>query len=519
VEQDDGQRRERGEQENRLPSHSPAPPRPHSRTPALPHSPAPAAGAAVIRTREQHNVSRGNIDPDALKVLYHLSRQGYTAYLVGGGVRDLLLGRKPKDFDVGTDAHPQTIRRLFRNCFLIGRRFRLAHIKFGTKVIETSTFRRQPEAAAEGEQASLLNHRDNTFGSPEEDARRRDFTINGLFYDIRTFSVIDHVGGLEDLERRVVRSIGDPSIRFREDPVRMIRAVRFAARLGFQIEPGTWAAIGRHHGEILKAAPPRLLEEITRLFAYGAGEAAVRLLWRSGLLGDLFSEIDAHIGATGGERSGYWTYLSGLDRVGGERRDAPPAALIFSVLVFPLIRDQAQRAAAAGQSFNALEATLAWLRPTALRYRMPKRVFSEVLHIVESQRRFEVPQRRFHQSRLAAQEWFPAALALRRIHLAATGGDTAGLDEWERLGATHPARDRHPPAGQGAGEPPGGRRRRRPRRRGGRRRRESAAARGDRNQERNAAPDNEGGMASRWWRRLTGAERGGLRRGLSTINH
>ena len=188
----------------------------------------------TIRERSEHCISRSNIDEDALKVLYRLSTAGYTSYLVGGSVRDLLLGRHPKDFDVGTNARPNEIRKIFRNCFLIGRRFRLAHIIFGKKVIETSTFRRQPEEteATNG----LYQAEDNTFGTPEEDAKRRDFTVNGLFYDIKTFSVIDYVGGLKDLEKRDLRCIGDPNIRFREDPVRMMRAVKFAARLDFTID-------------------------------------------------------------------------------------------------------------------------------------------------------------------------------------------------------------------------------------------------------------------------------------------
>src|SRR5882762_4244250 len=204
-----------------------------------------------IVPREEHSVSRRDIDPDALKVLYRLRQYEHVAYLVGGSVRDLLLGRRPKDFDIGTSAHPYQVKKLFRNCWIIGRRFRLAHVKFGTKVIEVATFRRQVAAgeevgpdgvpapihqpsAEEGGAAPAPNdrpliHHDNTFGTPEEDAFRRDFTINALFYDIATFSVIDYVGGLDDLRAGVVRSIGDPVVRVLEDPVRMLRAVALAA--------------------------------------------------------------------------------------------------------------------------------------------------------------------------------------------------------------------------------------------------------------------------------------------------
>src|SRR6476646_6245338 len=199
-----------------------------------------AERAPRIRPRSQHPISRKQIDPDALKVLYRLSAAGYKAYLVGGSVRDLLLGRTPKDFDIGTDAHPQAVRRLFRNCRMIGRRFRLAHILFANgKVVEVATFRRPPAPAAEGKGPELLPTEDNTFGTPREDAYRRDFTINGLFYDIATYAVIDHVGGLDDLAAGLIRTIGDPDIRFQEDPVRLLRAIKFAARLSFGFEPAT----------------------------------------------------------------------------------------------------------------------------------------------------------------------------------------------------------------------------------------------------------------------------------------
>src|SRR5258706_7586628 len=201
-----------------------------------------------IVPREDPPISRRDIDPDALKVLYRLRQGEYTAYLVGGSVRDLLLGRHPKDFDIGTSAHPYQVKKLFRNCWIIGRRFRLAHVRFGPKVIEVATFRRQvapgEEVAQDGvpvpdpntPEGQLLIHHDNTFGTPEEDAFRRDFTINALVYDIATFSIVDYVGGLDDLTARVVRSIGDPETRIKEDPVRMLRAVALASRLDFTID-------------------------------------------------------------------------------------------------------------------------------------------------------------------------------------------------------------------------------------------------------------------------------------------
>src|SRR5918995_1735214 len=248
----------------------------------------------TVVARSEHTISRRDIDPDALKVLYRLHEHNHVAYLVGGSVRDLLLGRRPKDFDIGTSAHPHHVKKLFRNCWIIGRRFRLAHVKFGAKTIEVATFRRQvdpaelptdpavdevvestpemplpPDASFEEQVRSegthlarmrardRLIHRDNTFGTPEEDAFRRDFTINALFYDIATFSIIDYVGGLQDLREGLIRSIGDPRQRFQEDPVRMFRAVAFAARLGFALDRPVVDGIREHRDLIANASPAR----------------------------------------------------------------------------------------------------------------------------------------------------------------------------------------------------------------------------------------------------------------------
>ena len=242
--------------------------------------------APRILARAEHVVSRRNIDEDALKVLYRLKNNGFVAYLVGGGVRDLLLERAPKDFDISTSAHPAQVKRLFRNCFIVGRRFRLAHVRFGKKVIEVSTFRR----AAEPEEGDTLIRRDNTFGSPEEDAFRRDFTVNALFYDIATFSVIDWVGGLTDLKERMIRSIGDPGLRFREDPVRMLRAVALAARLGFRIDRDAEEAIRAMRGEIVRSSPARVLEEIYKILRQGQARLTFVELHRHGLLAYLMPE-------------------------------------------------------------------------------------------------------------------------------------------------------------------------------------------------------------------------------------
>src|SRR5689334_3309953 len=285
----------------------------------------------TVVARSEHSISRREIDPDALKVLYRLHEHNYIAYLVGGSVRDLLLGRRPKDFDVGTSAHPHQVKKLFRNCWIIGRRFRLAHVKFGPKTIEVATFRRQVdpsdvppgvdeaiEAAADAavdtqpvhgdtrtDQAQTeathlartrahdrLIHRDNTFGTPEEDAFRRDFTINALFYDIATFSIIDYVNGLEDLQARVIRSIGDPGVRYFEYPVRMRRAVVIAARVDFEIDLPILEAIDVHRHEIGRSAPARLIEEYFKILRSGSAQESFRRLKRTKLLRAITPELD-----------------------------------------------------------------------------------------------------------------------------------------------------------------------------------------------------------------------------------
>jgi poly(A) polymerase len=301
----------------------------------------------VIIPRAEHPISRRDIDPDALKVLYRLQHFSYVSYLVGGSVRDLMLQRRPKDFDVGTDAHPYQIKKLFRNCWIIGRRFRLAHVRFGPKTIEVATFRRhvlpgtenepattEPPHEGDGEAdppADLLNRHDNTFGTAEEDAFRRDFTINALFYDIATFSVIDYVGGLEDLREGVIRSIGDPRQRFQEDPVRMLRAVAFAARLNFRLDPLVVDAIAEHGALIATASPARLIEEYYKVLRSGAAEKTFRLLAQHKLLEAVTPEL-----YRGVAKDAFWQALADLDRF-RQRFASAPEQLTNPVLLGTLL--------------------------------------------------------------------------------------------------------------------------------------------------------------------------------------
>jgi poly(A) polymerase len=246
----------------------------------------------LVLERPEHPISRRDIDHNVLKVLYRLINADHVAYLVGGGVRDLMLGRRPKDFDVATSAHPHEVRELFRNSRLIGRRFRLVHVFFGATNIEVATFRRRTED--DGDDDLLIQH-DNTFGTPEEDAFRRDFTVNGLFYDPSTFRVLDYVGGVRDLSERLIRTIGEPELRMREDPVRMIRAVRLAAKLNFEIEPASARAIERCASDLMKASAPRLVEEIYRTLLLANSARALLLLERLGLLDCVLPMLSRHL--------------------------------------------------------------------------------------------------------------------------------------------------------------------------------------------------------------------------------
>jgi len=342
--------------------------------------PAAADEAPVVVPREEHNVSRRDIDPNALKVLYRLNKAGYHAYLVGGGVRDLLLGLKPKDFDVATDALPDEVRSTFRNCRLIGRRFRLAHIVFGRDVVEVATFRAGHDSEAVNADDAHVHDdgrilRDNVFGTIEDDAFRRDFTINALYYDVSRFAVLDYTGALEDIRARRLRLIGDPAVRYREDPVRMLRAARFAAKLGFGTDPETEAPIGEL-GPLLADIPPaRLFEEVLKLFLSGHAVASLDELVRLDLLQYLFPRADRALkaGDEGFERL-LRAALANTDRRITEDKPVTPAFL-YAVFLWPHVLAEARPQIDAGESpvmafqQGATEALARQQRATAL----PKR--------------------------------------------------------------------------------------------------------------------------------------------------
>ena len=383
----------------------------------------------VVYTRPEHCISRKNIDPDALKVLYRLSSLGYTAYLVGGGVRDLIMGRTPKDFDVGTSASPNEVKRAFRNCFLIGRRFRLAHVRFGDKIIETATFRRNSQTVGEMiEHAAEGPVEDNAFGTPETDAYRRDFTVNGLFYDIKDFSVIDWVGGMKDIEKKIIRSIGAPEIRFQEDPVRMMRAIKFSSRLGFKIERKTWAAMKKYHSAILLAAPPRVCEEVYRLFPYGKSREAFRLMWECGMMKDLMPAVSEYIDRSGGEKSPMWKYLEVLDQyenMMAEKGFEVSNAIRTAVLVTGISREGAGDSKRDMGGRKAVQSLVASIKP-------PKAVYFAAALLIDSVRRLSQPPVK-GKSRFVHNKDFLDALDYCRIVMRAEGKPETALDQWSDL--------------------------------------------------------------------------------------
>lgn len=248
--------------------------------------------APRILSRSEHCISRQNISDPALKVLGRLHKAGFAAYLVGGGVRDLLLGLHPKDFDVATDATPEQLQELFRNCRLIGRRFRLAHIHFGHDIVEVATFRGhhadvEDESVASTRDGMIV--RDNVFGTLADDAWRRDFSVNALYYNIADFSVVDYTGGLEDLQKRRIRMLGDAHVRCQEDPVRILRAIRFAAKLQFELDPDLISAIAEQRDRLQAVSPARLYDEVLKLFLSGYASQVLPLLRRYNMLELLFA--------------------------------------------------------------------------------------------------------------------------------------------------------------------------------------------------------------------------------------
>jgi poly(A) polymerase len=353
--------------------------------------------APTIIPRSEHGISRSNVSENALKVLYRLKNSGYQAFLVGGSVRDLLLGLRPKDFDVATDAHPEDIRQLFRNSRLIGRRFRLAHVRFGRDIIEVATFRAGGDGSEgvdddreRSDSGRIL--RDNVYGGIEDDIWRRDFTINALYYNIEDYSVWDYTGGMEDLKSRTLRLIDDPWVRYREDPVRMLRAARFAAKLGFTIAPETLAPI-RDLGPLLADVPAaRLFDESLKLFQTGHALASFDKLLEYDLLSYLFPSAAALVQGEDGNavanfiRAG----LNDTDTRVAEDKSISPMFL-YAVFLWPGIRRLAEKLAQDQnvRDYEAMqEAMFRVVAEQTARTSLPKRFSVPMKEMLVVQRRF-----------------------------------------------------------------------------------------------------------------------------------
>ncbi len=401
------------------------------------------AGPRVV-PRSEHNISRANISPNALKVLYRLRQAGYQAHLVGGGVRDLLLGREPKDFDVATDAEPEEVRGVFRNCRLIGRRFRLAHVHFGPEIIEVATFRGLNPDVAEADRRveNGLIVRDNAYGTIEEDALRRDFTVNALYYDIADFSVLDYTNGLEDLRTGRLRLIGDdPQRRYREDPVRMLRAVRFACKLGFAIDAGCEQPL-RELGHLLQdIAAARLFDELLKLFQAGFGLDAFEKLRHYGLFGHLFPDTEDCLARE--EHDFPITFVSrGLANTDARIAQDQPVtpAFLFAVLLWEPVRQRYQEFLDRGR--EPIEAMILAGSEVATRQQsrvaIPKRFSLPMREIWEMQPRLEQRQgTRPH--RLLGHPRLRAAYDFLLLRAAAGEADPELADWWTRFqeGSTH----------------------------------------------------------------------------------
>ena len=385
----------------------------------------------LIIPRNQHSISRKMMSEEVLKVLYRLKSQGHVAYLCGGGVRDLLLDIRPKDFDVATDAHPGRLKKIFRNARLVGKRFRLAHMVFKNgKIVEVSTFRKKPDFL-EISNESLLIKRDNTFGTPAEDALRRDFTINALYYNIADFSVIDYVGGTKDLKEQVIRSVGDPFVRFQEDPVRICRGIRFSAHLRFQIEANTWQAMCEHGPKVATCAAPRIQEELLRLMRGKSVAQGFLLLYKARVLVSILPELD-YLEKKKDEIVLFWDLLGALDEL---RETIQPCedALLWSVIFLdPVLQNLGNlplNQNGVEKSHDYL--TIPWIRlniPNAVR----RQSFSMLMNmrtILSIKDEKELIGKR---GRILYRPDFTQTIKLLKIYARARGLDTSLVVLWER---------------------------------------------------------------------------------------
>ena len=417
---------------------------------AIPVPPDDPDPTLVTLAESQHPLRPEMILPEARRVLERLNAFGYTAYLCGGGVRDLWLGKTPKDFDVVTNARPEQVRRVFRNCRVIGRRFRLAHVIFGDTIIETATFRALqdtlPDDAETVPVPSRRNHdipdptfatrdgvivRDNQYGTPQQDARRRDFTVNGLFYDLRTRRILDYVGGIPDLQARILRVIGDPPVRYHEDPVRMVRAVRISAQLDFAIEPTAEAAIRACAPELANASHERMHEEMLKIFNCGHAADVFRRAWDLGLFQVIYPEFSDFLRAHSSACQNALRALAQFD-IWKQNGLRPAPALQYALLFGPCIETLAASRAGNLPLFEAtMQAVSAVIRSPGQLVLIPKSILFDVERIMGMQIQMakSTPASRYG-ARLRTRSDFPDALVYLKFATAAHPDRKPLLDSW-----------------------------------------------------------------------------------------
>lgn len=381
-----------------------------------------------------HGISPISIDSDALAILEKLQRHGFNAYLVGGSVRDLLTGTRPKDFDISTSALPEQIKEIFgRSCILIGRRFRLAHIRASHKIFEVSTFR-----AGNIDDDELIV-RDNEWGSPEQDAMRRDFSINGLFYDPSSNSVIDYVGGWEAIQERTLRSIGNPALRFRQDPVRMIRLLKFHARFGFSIASDCLAGLSECREEIVKSAPARVLEELMRMLESGFALPFFKQLIEHGFLSILIPSLESALKGPQGEK--IWKFLETVDEIHKRNPGVQlERSILFAGLLFPTVQEKlsAQQATSdkkinLGDVMHVSWETIKELILSSFSH-FPKRLASESAYIMTTQYRLTPPEPKKHTKiHFLSEGSFPLALKFLKIRALQDSALQDSYFHWEKL--------------------------------------------------------------------------------------
>lgn len=404
--------------------------------------------------RSEHPIDRQAIDQHALSTVLTLQQAGHTAYLVGGSVRDLFLGLRPKDFDISTSAKPEEIKKLFgRQCLLIGRRFRLAHIRFGNKIFEVSTFR-----AGDTASSSLIVH-DNRWGSEEEDVLRRDFTMNALFYDPSCEMIIDHVGGVEDLQNGLLRTIGTPEARFRQDPVRMIRLLKFQARFGFRSDEKALAALRRCRHEILKSAQARMLEEIFKMLESSKAAPFFRLMTDHGFIELLFPCF--HHFFAGTTRDIASRYLQAVDEM-NSRPQHPPLdrAVLLAAIVYPILEEELlllsedrQREISIKEIVHLTETLLHGISTSSFVH-FPKKLLANLYLIVINQFRMtplKAPPR-FH-ARFHTKEELHLSLELLRLRARVQPSLEAACAGWEEKAAPAAPSRREPATSYHADEP------------------------------------------------------------------